>query len=138
VVKLSIEIINLLDTMLPDFKPYLHKFIDAYKASKYSDRIYLKFMNQYLMKASFSTDMQEIILIIITVKEAFLNTGNRILADNGKSKTLPHSRLTICDILIVLQNVVALFGAALVSNNNIEFFHEISAICQRFTPNSAE
>lgn len=56
--KLSIEIINLLDTMVPDFKPYLNKFIDAYKASKYSEKIYLKFMNQYILKADFNKDMQ--------------------------------------------------------------------------------
>lgn len=60
---------------------------------------------------------------MITLKEAFLALiGNTQIKKTSESQILPHLRLNLCNLLIILQNVLALFGTALINSHNTMFF----------------
>jgi hypothetical protein len=139
VVKTATEILNCMDVIVPEVHPYLRRYIEAFRAGKYAEKVYLKFFNQFLLKCDFSRDVVEVITIIITLKDALLQAVNKVYDyTENKLKALPHFRLALSNTVIVLQNVIALFGTSLVASNNLDFFHEVSSLCIRLLPRNAD
>lgn len=138
VVKIATEIINTMDVVVGEFSPYLFQYIEAYKNSKYSEKVYLKLFNQYLFKADFERHMHEIIRVLITLKEGLLYAVGNLLDKDGKMKSLPFMRTTLSNHLVIVQNAIAIYGTYLLNSNNTEFFHEVSSICMRLLPSKQE
>jgi hypothetical protein len=80
--------------------------------------------------------MNEIITILVCLKEALLNTLGNLTDKDGKMKTLPYLRLLLGNTILIIQNSIALYGTYLMNSNNTDFFHEISSICVRLLPAS--
>lgn len=68
VVKIATEMINTMDSVVPEFTPYLNQYLQAFKKNNYSQKVYLKLFNQYLFKADFERHMNEIIMVLIALK----------------------------------------------------------------------
>lgn len=87
------------------------------------------------MKADFHKDQQELALIMDALKDIV-----RILLvklrdhKNKKMKSTPHLRLGLCNALIVIQNIIAVYGAEMVKLGTTKFFEEISGLCIRLLP----
>lgn len=138
VVKVTIEMINTMDNVVSGLSPYLKQYITAYRTNQYSEKVYLKLFNQYLFKADFQNNMNDIILILIALKEGLLNSLGKLIDKDGKVKSLPHLRLSLSNTMLVVQNAIAVYGTSLLASSNLEFFHEISSICVRILPKQQE
>jgi hypothetical protein len=57
------------------------------------------------------------------------------IAENGKYKGSQGERVTVGNILLILQNVLAIHGNNLFQSNSLEFFNEIGSLCLRLLPN---
>ncbi len=74
IVKVIINIINVIPSIVPQIHPLVPQFIDLFKANGYSEKIYLRFFNQFILKASFTNDKEPLIQIIIVLKDALLRS----------------------------------------------------------------
>jgi hypothetical protein len=74
IVKVIINIINVIPSIVPQIHPLVPQFIDLFKANGYCEKIYLRFFNQFILKASFTNDKEPLIQIIIVLKDALLRS----------------------------------------------------------------
>lgn len=67
--------------------------------------------------------MNEIIMILIALKEGLLSFVGKLIDKDGKLKTLPFLRISFSNFIIVIQNAIAIYGTYLINSNNTDFFH---------------
>jgi hypothetical protein len=135
-VKVVISIIEVLPSIVPELHSLVPQFRALFSTNGYYEKIYLRFFNQFALKADFTRDQQSLIDVIIAMKDALQNSINLIsFGENGKYKGTQSERITAGNILIILQNILAVHGNNLVQSNSLEIFDEIGALCLRLLPN---
>jgi hypothetical protein len=74
---------------------------------------------------------------MIVLKDALLNCLTKVaLAENGKYTGTHEERKLLGNILIIVQNLLAVHGTSLINANSLDFFNEIGSICLRLLPNA--
>lgn len=139
IVKVVINLINVISTIAPALHTFVPQFITLFKNNGYFEKVYLRFFNQFAIKADFQRDQQPLIDIMIVLKDALLNCLSKVaLSDNGKYTGTHEERKLLGSILIIIQNVLAVHGTSLISANSMDFFNEIGSICVRLLPSSEQ
>lgn len=64
----------MIPSIVPSLHPLVPQFIDLFKANGYFEKTYLRFFNQYSIKADFSRDQASLIEIIVALKDGLLNS----------------------------------------------------------------
>lgn len=136
-----------MSTLSPEIYRYVAQFIAVFKDtnSNYTDKIYFRFFNQFLTKANFERDQDEIIKVLVVLKDSVLQSLSKLTQKKisrskkeYKIKPLQHFRLALCNALLVIQNAIAYFGTHLIKIGSKQFFEEISSLCVRILPESAQ
>jgi hypothetical protein len=136
IVKVVINLINVVPSISPALHPLVPQFITLFKANGYFEKVYMRFFNQFALKADFQRDQQPLVEIIIVLKDTLLNCLTKVfLAENSKYTGSQQERITLGNTLIILQNILAAHGTSLLNANSLDFFNEIGAICLRLLPN---
>lgn len=80
----------------------------------------MRFFNQFALKADFQNDQKSLIDIIIVLKDALLNHVNKVsIQENGKLSGTQPERVSLSNILIVIQNILAMHGTNLMQVNSL-------------------
>lgn len=114
----------MLPAIVPNLYPLVSQFKTLFKANGYFEKVYLRFFNQFVQKADFTRDQQALIEVIIVLKEALQSSVGKIaMAETGKYKGSQGERVTAGNVLIVIQNLLAVHGNSLLQSNSLDFFN---------------
>lgn len=122
--KIAINILDVLPAIVPNIYPLVSQFKTLFKANGYYEKVYLRFFNQFVLKADFTRDQQALIEVIIVLKEALQNSVGKIgMGETGRYKGSQGERITAGNVLIIIQNLLAVHGNNLLQSNSLDFFN---------------
>ena len=124
--------LHVLPIIPPAMHPLAYEFLSLFKKGGYTEKVYFRFINQFVFRGNFATDKEVLIQCIIAVKDALLTSVMK-LADR-KRKVGQSDKLCASNAMLVMQNILALHGTSLLGENCLELFDEVGSLCVRLLP----